>query len=244
MTQEQWFAESNPDKLLAFVSRSGRPIARDRRCRLFACACARSVWQLLPTDARSALQISERLAEGHATPTDMLAAAVRLPEVTATPTQCAIAAAGWASGAIPWFAWPNPHDGLQFSPAEAARLATRAIASTTVGRAPPGPSTPEWWHRGWNRVYHDARARQAAILRDIFPPPGDAPRLDREWLTSTVSAIARQMDQTGDFSAAPILADALQDAGCTDETVLQCCRAAGTVHVRGNWVVDLVMGRE
>jgi hypothetical protein len=41
----------------------------------------------------------------------------------------------------------------------------------------------------------------------------------------------------------PILADALQDAGCDNEAVLDHCRSVGT-HVRGCWVVDLVLGKE
>jgi hypothetical protein len=51
------------------------------------------------------------------------------------------------------------------------------------------------------------------------------------------------MDESGDFSVAPILADAIQDSGCVDETILNCCRTAGNNHVRGNWVVDLILGR-
>jgi hypothetical protein len=51
------------------------------------------------------------------------------------------------------------------------------------------------------------------------------------------------MDETGDFSAIPILADALQDAGCEDETLLKCCRTSGNNHVRGNWVVELILER-
>jgi hypothetical protein len=89
-----------------------------------------------------------------------------------------------------------------------------------------------------------ARARQADIVRDIFPPPGLRPRLKTDWLTSTVVAMARHIDESGDFSAVPILADALQDAGCDTEAVLQCCRAPANVHVRGNWVVDLVLGKQ
>ena len=69
-------------------------------------------------------------------------------------------------------------------------------------------------------------------------------RMERDWRTSTVVALARQMDKTGDFSAVPILADALQDAGCDNELILERCRAASGVHCRGNWVVDLVLGRE
>jgi hypothetical protein len=99
------------------------------------------------------------------------------------------------------------------------------------------------WHVAWTTAYDNARAIQADYLRDLFPPPEYVSQLDRQWLTSTVLALARQMHESGDFSAVPILADALQDAGCEDETALRCCRTAGNVHVRGNWVVDLLLDR-
>jgi hypothetical protein len=41
----------------------------------------------------------------------------------------------------------------------------------------------------------------------------------------------------------PILADALQDAGCENADILDHCRGPGP-HVRGYWVVDLVLGKE
>ncbi len=69
----------------------------------------------------------------------------------------------------------------------------------------------------------------------------DKVEVDPEWRTSTVLAIAKQVDEVGDFSALPILADALQDAGCTDPRILDHCRGPGP-HVRGCWAVDLVLG--
>jgi hypothetical protein len=42
----------------------------------------------------------------------------------------------------------------------------------------------------------------------------------------------------------PILADAIQEAGCDSEDILNHCRDAKVVHVRGRWVVDLVLGKE
>jgi hypothetical protein len=63
------------------------------------------------------------------------------------------------------------------------------------------------------------------------------------WRTATAMALARQIDESGDFSAMPILADALQDAGCEDEHILKHCRGSGP-HVRGCWVVDLVLAGE
>jgi hypothetical protein len=57
-----------------------------------------------------------------------------------------------------------------------------------------------------------------------------------------VVAFARQMYESRDFSPMPILADALQDAGCDHPDVLAHCRGPGP-HVRGCWVVDLVLGK-
>ena len=45
-----------------------------------------------------------------------------------------------------------------------------------------------------------------------------------------------------DFGNLPVLADALQDAGCELPDVLNPCREPGP-HVRGCWVVDLVLGK-
>jgi hypothetical protein len=51
------------------------------------------------------------------------------------------------------------------------------------------------------------------------------------------------MYEARDFSAIPILADALQDAGCGSADILTHCRDSNQVHVRGCWVVDLVLGK-
>jgi hypothetical protein len=64
-----------------------------------------------------------------------------------------------------------------------------------------------------------------------------------EWRTDTAVVLARQMDEAQDFGAMPILADALQDAGCDSADILDHCRGPGP-HVRGCWVVDLVLGKE
>ena len=52
------------------------------------------------------------------------------------------------------------------------------------------------------------------------------------------------MYESRDFSAMPILADALQDAGCDSDDILSHCRDTSLPHVRGCWVVDLVLGKE
>ncbi len=67
--------------------------------------------------------------------------------------------------------------------------------------------------------------------------------VDPNWLTSTVTGIAETIYQDRTFGNLPVLADALQDAGCDNEDILNHCRQPGE-HVRGCWVVDLVTGRK
>ena len=85
-------------------------------------------------------------------------------------------------------------------------------------------------------------AEMTHALRDIFGNPFRPVAVDRAWLTSTVVALARGMYESCDYGAMPILADALQDAGCDSEDVLNHCRGLGP-HVRGCWVVDLLLGK-
>jgi hypothetical protein len=80
------------------------------------------------------------------------------------------------------------------------------------------------------------------LLHDIFGNPFRPVAFDPAWRTDTAVALARQMYESRDFGAMPILADALQDAGCDSADVLDHCRGLGP-HVRGCWVVDLVLGK-
>jgi hypothetical protein len=84
---------------------------------------------------------------------------------------------------------------------------------------------------------------QIRILDCVFGIPFQQIIPDPAWRTSTVVALAQQMYDSRDFSAMPILGDALQDAACDHADILDHCRSAGP-HVRGCWVVDLVRGKE
>ena len=99
-----------------------------------------------------------------------------------------------------------------------------------------------------NRIHEAQRAvnvrkdLSARYLADVFgpaPPVAFSPG----WRTDTAVALARQMYDAREFSAMPILADALQDAGCEEGVVLSHCRDAAASHVRGCWAVDLVLGK-
>jgi hypothetical protein len=83
----------------------------------------------------------------------------------------------------------------------------------------------------------------ATLLREIFGNPFRPVTFDPTWRTSTAVAIARGMYESRDFSAMPILADALEDAGCDNADILTHCRDEKQVHVHGCWVVDLVLGK-
>jgi hypothetical protein len=80
-----------------------------------------------------------------------------------------------------------------------------------------------------------------------YNAPSDLRALPQAWLTERVVSLARQMSVSLDFSALPILADALQEAGCDGSnmlhhTMLHHCRNPVATHTRGCWVVDLVLG--
>jgi len=86
------------------------------------------------------------------------------------------------------------------------------------------------------------RLQQTHLLRCIFGNPFRLVAFAPAWRTSDAVALARGIHDDHAFDRMPILADALQDAGCTDEAVLNHCRDTKTSHARGCWVVDHVLG--
>jgi carbon storage regulator len=74
--------------------------------------------------------------------------------------------------------------------------------------------------------------------------PWPRPALDPAWLAwqgGTVVRLARAIAQEGDYGSLPVLADALEDAGCADAAILGHCRDEGGTDARRSWVVDLVL---
>jgi hypothetical protein len=63
------------------------------------------------------------------------------------------------------------------------------------------------------------------------------------WNNRTIPKLARTIYDERRYDIMPILGDALEDAGCGDAQILDHCRGAGP-HVRGCWVVDLILGKE
>jgi hypothetical protein len=103
------------------------------------------------------------------------------------------------------------------------------------------------WRCGDGRVMTEwgekEEETQTELLRCVAGNPFRPVTFSPEWRTSTAVTLAQQMYESRDFSPMRILADALQDAGCDNEDILNHCRGEGP-HVRGCWVVDLVLGKE
>jgi hypothetical protein len=81
------------------------------------------------------------------------------------------------------------------------------------------------------------------LLHCIFGNPFRTVAFDPRWRTADVLGLARGIYEDRAFDRLPLLADALMDAGCGEDQLLAHCRSEGP-HVRGCWVVDLVLGKE
>jgi hypothetical protein len=83
---------------------------------------------------------------------------------------------------------------------------------------------------------------KCALVRDIFGNPFRPVTLDPSWRTATVTSLGQAIYDQHAFDRMPILADALEDAGCTNQDILAHCRHPGE-HCRGCWAVDVILGR-
>ena len=124
------------------------------------------------------------------------------------------------------------------------RLVEAATSATLWRDACAGLSQVAATATGHNKqLWHYQNPRHCTYIREIFGrPPFRSDLFDLAWRTSTVTSLAETIYADRAFDRLPILADALEDAGCTDRAILDHCRQPGE-HVRGCWVVDLVLGK-
>jgi hypothetical protein len=215
MTEAEWLTCTDPREMLESLER-----ASDRKLRLFACGCCRLVWHLL-TDGRSrrAVEAAERYADG--------AISERELEEAADTAYDAYTEAKVADGYAPDSDLP---------PEEAGHIPFVAYSTTTEA-----DFTSDWaLSLGW-----DDRGAQCDLLRCVFGNPFLPVTVAPSWLAwndGTVVKMAQVIYDDHAFGRLPVLADALEDAGCTDAAILEHCRRPGE-HVRGCWVVDLVLGK-
>jgi hypothetical protein len=219
MTEAEWLACEDPDALLGSLLGE----QSERKLRLLALACCRRVGHLfIGRRCWWAIEIGERYADKLVTEAD-------LAHASAAAFQAFVAETGptaRASSAV-WAATAPATEGSVFG-AEFAPRYTLDVAFQAGDAV---------------ESQHEERHSQSGLVRDIFGNPFRPVTFSPAWRTDTALSLARQMYESRDFSAMPILADALQDAGCDSDDVLNHCRGPGS-HVRGCWVCDLVLEKE
>jgi hypothetical protein len=203
----------------------------DRKLRLFAIACCLRLVDLIGDERTlQAIRVAERLAESVATKTEHRAAYDDAFEAAEDLHQTYLNMAGHSPPGA----------------AEAERL--RQIASlAAMGEwllADGWGAAEQVVYLEWDHVTGKTRSGQEpSLLRDIFGNPFRTVVIDPAWLTVSVRNLARAIYDERGFDRLPILADALEDAGCDDAELLTHCRSEGP-HVRGCWAVGLILGKK
>jgi hypothetical protein len=193
-----------------------RAKAMDRKLRLFAVACCRRLPQdhLLPDELiAEALALAEHMSEGTATFQDWRAIHDALNGRTLGDGIVAIVSTLY-------------HD-IRAGVLRMTDAVTRAVSYMEARRGTKGHAL-------------------AALLRDILGPLPFRPMTVHPdvvaWNDRLVVRLAQAIYDERRWGDMPLLGDALLDAGCDNEEVLAHCRDGGE-HVRGCWVVDLLLGK-
>jgi hypothetical protein len=214
MTEAEWLACDDPETMLAVVREPGRY----RKLLLFAIACLDHMAEITGfSDAQRAriLNLAEARAEGDFVDPE--------PHITLT----VVASMRRSPGEriyLDLLVTPR-----QFNVVPIAQHAVEKITTCPFPRR--------------RLTYTAERATQAALLREIVGHPFRTAVCDSAWLTSDVLLLANGIYEGKAFDRMPILADALQDAGCENTDILDHCRGPGP-HVCGCWVVDLLLDKK
>ena len=218
MTEAEWLTATDPGRMLSFLCGQ----ASERKHRLFACACCRQVWDDLPDSrSRAAVEVAERYADGL---------------VSDTSLDTAFQAAADVQG----------H--LYYGLAAATTVVLQAVHASCLTMRRLKYSL-EYDHSlfqrllMWNRIRERIAGSHVTILNCVFGNPFRPVAFDQRWRSETAVALASAIYADRAFDRLPILADALEEAGCDHPDILSLCRGPGP-HARGCWVVDLLLGKE
>jgi hypothetical protein len=244
MTEEDWIASTNPIQLINHVCHDVGYLGRYphyRKWRLFFCACCRRFWHLMADlRSRQAVEVSEQCAEGIA---------------GEDPLVDACTAAAQVENEL-YRAYRSAAHGEQEQPLEWLAAGVAALAAE-----PELEMLQDILYKTWELVRVEAwrlgrpnretaeeeeQAYQADLVRDVIGNPFRPVTLNPAWLAwndGTNPKLAQAIYDERAFDRLPILADALEEAGCTDADILCHCRGPGP-HVRACWVVDLILGKE
>ena len=223
MNKGEWLICNDPQAMLEFV----REKTSRRKLRQLACAFCRRVFHLLSEESRGDLDIPGRdWRKGH-----LLSA--NISRSTRPGRHLDLDLFNAATGS----AWATLDMDPFQAASRAALSASNAVADALV-RSGESPS-----RLGSRAVEQE---KQADLVRDVFGHLFFTGKMDLSWLRwndGTVGRMASRINEERRFFDLPILHDALLDAGCDDEEILCHCRQINT-HIRGCWVIDLLIGKE
>jgi hypothetical protein len=234
MKEKQWLMSSDSRRMLEFVQRKQfipPKLAARRRLRLFAVACCYNLqpWTWFENEQiQRLLRVAEEYAEGRATKHELHDARESAEPIFAAAEQENLVGNPWGVYAVRTLATTD----------DSANTAISAFAEEAVAMCVPDMVAWELWGQE-----EEIRKKQAQLFRDIFDNPFRSRTFDPAWRTPSVLAVARAIYAERLFADMPILADALEEAGCTNADILDHCRS-GSEHVRGCWALDLVLGKE
>jgi hypothetical protein len=250
VTEAEWLACTDLDVLLARLRR-WQP--SPRKLRLFAVACCRRIWPLLDDAAgrsQEAVLVSERFADGRASRGELLRAADRATFFTADPAEVGKPADHPFLPSEESYWWtdsPNAATAARCTafterdPFDVAAAVSNVAAYASLGAAAAAARRPA----EIGPLSDAERAAQCDLLRDVFGNPFRPVFMEPAWLAAdggVVTAVARGLYEGDALGQLPILADVLEEVGCTDAMILGHARRAGP-HVRGCWLVDRVLDK-
>jgi hypothetical protein len=228
---DDWLTSADARAMLALMipptSHDSTP-DMNGRLRRYLIALARLAWDRMPWAGRVLVRHAEAMADGP------------LPDPKAHDALCNLAIQYASSG----------------GDADTVRRCEAELAEhwPVKGPAEPPANRPfdihlaqlalvSVWRRGNTDSLVQPRLHRADLVRDVFPPPGLPASFNPMWRTDAVVGLAARMDATGEYEQVPMaaLADALQEAGCEDVHILGHCRDDQQPHVRGCWVVEMIL---
>ena len=227
MTEAEWYATDDLEQMLALLSQqSAQREVSSRKLRLLKTGCLRAVWKSLTIKPiRQALIAAEQFADGCLSK-DELERANRNGVVAFLKTH-----------------ERNSKKAVK-KPELLVKLLRMGMAVDSAQESIDFRSLEEIGNWKDLRMSDPVlRSLSPILLRCVVGNPFRPVAFDPRWQTADVTALARGIYEDRAFDRLPLLADALMDAGCDHADVLAHCRGDGP-HVRGCWVVDLVLGKE
>jgi hypothetical protein len=236
MTEAEWLSSEAPSEMLRFLCEQPDIVRRKagrRKLRLFGCACCRHLWeQMIDPRTRAAVEVAERLADDKASASEVAQALQQAQE---------------ARRSMVWYNEEVQKERVGQDHQRAAQAACTVLdhrygnfawAGSTWGCGPGDPVG--------HKAHFQEQRWQAMVLRCLFGNPfhplAAISASISKWNDRTIPNLAEGIYQESAFDRLPVLADALEEAGCTDAGILSHCRQPGE-HVRGCWVVDQLLSR-